>query len=350
MRALSRPHSRWLLVATLVTTACDLDALFSAGDPDGPSVVSDDSARAPRSRRRRRPRRSPFDEQAAPLPAPLAPAPSAPAEAPGSIVRGPYDPAGQVALGVALDRSPQDEYLLRRPQYVISYNRFRNAPNWAAWRLSAADLGSTGRTRRGFAPDPDLPDGAYRVLHTDYRASGYDRGHLCPSSHRTAHPDDNAATFVMSNVLPQVHEMNAGAWESLEAWQVSMARRGWDLYTYAGGLWPAVCATHRTPQGNPVDPSCPTVGERYEPAQRVAVPQSMWKVVVLVPAGRGLGGVTAETPAIAVDIPNDPGATGDWRGYQLTVDALEARTGYDFLTAVPPAVQAVIESRVPRLQ
>jgi len=266
------------------------------------------------------------------------------------VVRGDNDPSGQVALGLAVDASPQDEYLLRRPQYVISYNRFRNAPNWAAWRLSATDLGSTGRTRRGFAPDPDLPEGVYRVQHTDYRASGYDRGHLCPSSHRTAVPDDNAATFVMTNVLPQVHEMNAGAWESLEAWSVTMARRGWDLYTWAGGTWPAVCATHRAPQGNSVDPSCPTIGERDEVTARVAVPQSMWKVVVLVPAGQGLAGVTAQTPALAVDIPNDPDGIGDWRRFQISVDALEARTGYDFLTAVPPALQAAIESRVPEME
>lgn len=351
----------WLSLALL---GCDLDdwelpTLPGSTEAQSPTASESAPGEARPIRRRRR-RRNRAEQpappptqtaQTAPLPSmqplpPSQPAPQPPQHYPAPMPF-PVGATEQAALGLAVDASPQDEYILRRPQYVLSYNRFRNAPNWAAWRLRADDLGSTGRTRRSFAPDPDLPPGAYRVLHTDFRASGYDRGHLVPSSHRTAREEDNAATFVMSNVLPQVHEMNAGAWESLESWSVSMARQGWTLYTYAGGLWPATCATERAA---PLTEACPAIGERYDAAQRVAVPSSMWKVVVLLPPGAGPAAVDTSTPVVAVDIPNTPDATGDWRGYQLTVDALEARTGYDFLSAVPPGVQAVIESRIPSLR
>ncbi|MDY6897936.1 MAG: DNA/RNA non-specific endonuclease [Cyanobacteriota bacterium] len=35
--------------------------------------------------------------------------------------------------------------------------------------------------RDDFRPDSDLPNGCYAVRSTDYRGSGYDRGHLAPS-------------------------------------------------------------------------------------------------------------------------------------------------------------------------
>lgn len=255
----------------------------------------------------------------------------------------------QMPFGPAVDASPQDEMRLDRAQFVVSYNRFRNAPNWVAWRLSASDLGSTGRTRDGFAPDPQLPDGVYRPLQGDYRGSGFDRGHLCPSAHRTRTPADNAATFSMSNILPQRHDMNAGPWEALEAWAVDRARQGWDVYHYAGGLWPAVCATDRSPGGNFVDASCPSIGRSEDPARRIAVPASTWKVIVLTPAGSGAAGLSHDAHVIAVDMPNDGSATPDWRRYQVTVDALEQRTGYNFLAGVDEALQRTLESRLERL-
>lgn len=315
----------WLAALPLLLASCDVDAVLELLN----GVA--ESAKPP---------------QVAPSMVPVGPGGQAPPAMPGAPSMGGTVPSPQAALGAPVDRTGQDEMLLVKPQYVLSYNRFRNAPNWAAWRLTAADLGDTGRTRNGFAPDPQLPDGVYRVLQGDYRGSGYDRGHLVPSAQRTADPDDNAATFLTSNILPQRHDLNAGPWESLESWSVQMARRGWDLYTYAGGTYPPFCATDRAPQGNTPDPSCPSVGRSNDTARRVGVPSTTWKVIALLPRGAGLSAVSASTPVLAVDMPNDGSATPDWHRYILSVDALEQRTGYDFLSAVPPQVQAVVEARV----
>jgi endonuclease G len=38
--------------------------------------------------------------------------------------------------------------------------------------------------------------------------------------------------------------------------------------------------------------------------------------------------------------------TAPWRNFRVSVDAIEAATGEDFLSDVDPAVQAVIEARV----
>ena len=260
-----------------------------------------------------------------------------PVVAPGSSVH--------LALGAPVDGSPQDDLLLIKNQYVVSYNRFRNDPNWVAWRLTASDLGTVGRTQRTFSPDPQLPEGVYRVRHRDYAGGGYDHGHLCPSGQRTATFEDNAATFLTTNIVPQRHAINAGAWEALERWSVEKAREGWDLFIVAGGRWEAACATDRSPQGNVPTEACPSLGRSPDPARRVAIPVATWKVIVLVPQGRGLDAVTGATPVVAVEMPNEAGSGHDWRRYAVSVDELEARTGYDFLGLVGTALQQRLEAQ-----
>lgn len=49
------------------------------------------------------------------------------------------------------------DYLIARPQYVLSSNAEKRTPNWVCWQLKASDIGS--RARAPFQPDPDLPTG-----------------------------------------------------------------------------------------------------------------------------------------------------------------------------------------------
>ena len=318
-------RARWWAAPVLALAAgCDLDLIELPQLPALPELPS------------RRPSR-PTRPSMVPMPSPM------PTPSPGPIV--PPGRSVHLALGVPTDASPQDDLLLVKPQYVVSYNRFRNDPNWVAWRLTASDLGSVGRTQRTFSPDPQLPDGVYRVYHRDYAGGGYDHGHLCPSAQRTATFEDNAATFLTTNIVPQRHAINAGAWESLEQWSVERAREGWDLFVVAGGLWDRACATDLTPSGNVPSEACPTLGRSPDPTKRVAIPVATWTVIVMVPQGRGLDAVGPSTPVVAVEMPNEAGSGNDWRRYVVTVDALEARTGYDFLNLLSRELQARIEAQ-----
>ena len=56
--------------------------------------------------------------------------------------------------------------------------------------------------------------------------------------------------------------------------------------------------------------------------------------------------ITATTRVIAIDTPNDNALSTNWSTYRTSVDAIEAATGLDILSAVPAAVQQVIEARV----
>ncbi|MEP6595963.1 MAG: DNA/RNA non-specific endonuclease, partial [Ginsengibacter sp.] len=51
----------------------------------------------------------------------------------------------------------ENNYLLGRPAYTVSYSRERAIPNWVSWHLSTADLGGASRQNL-FIPDPLLPN------------------------------------------------------------------------------------------------------------------------------------------------------------------------------------------------
>jgi len=230
-----------------------------------------------------------------------------------------------VALGIPTDQDPSDDYLMDEGAFVVSYNPNRRAPNWVAWKLDAGDLGRAPRSD-DFRPDSRLPPSFYRVTPHDYAHSGYDRGHMCPSADRTATRASNALTFVMSNMLPQVHELNTGPWEKLEREERSCAERSHALYIVAGGVFAS---------------SSPTIGHG------VAVPRATFKIIVELDAGQTVSEVTRATHVVAVIMPNEVGvAAHDWGDYLTSVDRVEAETGYDFLSDISDPVELELESRV----
>ena len=70
-----------------------------------------------------------------------------------------------------------DNYLLDKPQYVLSYNNSKGTPNWVSWQLNKSWLGTTDR-QNNFRPDDTLPTDFVRITPTAYTGSGYDKGHI----------------------------------------------------------------------------------------------------------------------------------------------------------------------------
>src|SRR3954469_10708062 len=67
------------------------------------------------------------------------------------------------------DPRQREDYLLARPQYVLSYNAEKRTPNWVSWRLVKGDIGRAARAP--FEPDPDLPRNFARVTPHVYDGS-----------------------------------------------------------------------------------------------------------------------------------------------------------------------------------
>lgn len=237
-----------------------------------------------------------------------------------------YPPSGEGNLllgnpsGAGTD---PNNYLLTRPQYTLSYNRSNGEANWVSWHVDKSDLGPAKRGT--FHPDPLLPPD-WQIRPTDYRGSGYDRGHICPSGDRTSTRENNDATFNMSNMLPQAKALNEKVWKKLEDYERSLLKKN-EIYVIAGGSGTAG-----------------RIGQ-----DKVNVPAVCWKIIVVLPRGTGdLARITANTRVIAVSMPNrERDEIGDsrWADWITTVDQIEKTTGYDFLSAVPTEIQDALESQ-----
>ncbi len=90
-----------------------------------------------------------------------------------------------LALGAPKRAASDDDYLMIKPQYALSYNRQRNVANWVSWNLDASYFGPAPRHKGKFLSDTSLPAGDYRVQDRDYAGSGFDRGHMVRSEERT---------------------------------------------------------------------------------------------------------------------------------------------------------------------
>ncbi|WP_245447128.1 DNA/RNA non-specific endonuclease [Mucilaginibacter celer] len=228
------------------------------------------------------------------------------------------------------DLNTPDNYLIDRSYYISSYNKSRGCPNWVSWHIGKNDFGSADR-QNDFRADATLPAGWYHVDDTDYKNSGFDKGHNCPSADRTSTTAANSATFLMDNMMPQAPNNNQKTWEHLEAYCRDQVKAGMEVYVIAGSYGSGGYGRNgyfKTIAGG-----------------KVTVPSNIWKVVVIIPEGdHDLQRINTKTRVIAVNTPNDNIITPNWMNYTCTVRDIEKATGYDLLSALPKPVQDVVET------
>ncbi|HOI29010.1 MAG TPA: DNA/RNA non-specific endonuclease [Melioribacteraceae bacterium] len=231
-----------------------------------------------------------------------------------------------VAAGVPADQDSTDDFIIIRQQYVLSYNPVRNVPNWVSWNLDSSWFGDASRYKGSFIADTTLPDSFYRVRHSDYTGSGYDRGHMVRSEERTRNDEDNKSTFILSSVLPQRPDLNRGVWLDLEYFCEDLCKNEKKkLFIIAGGIFRS----------------------ENRIKEKIAVPDSCFKIIVVLNEGESVESVTDTTSVIAVVMPNVNGIRSvPWSNYVTTIRRIESSTGYDFLSNVSRSVQEIIEKRI----
>lgn len=192
-----------------------------------------------------------------------------------------------------------------------------HVPACVAYELTAAEArGTVPRTDQWLAderasgcPQPD-----------EYSGSGYDRGHMVPAADLKWSHDAMRESFYMTNICPQNHELNGGAWSVLEDKVRQWARSYGRVIVFTG---PIVL---------PADTL--TIGSSH-----VRVPSAFYKIVA---CGKG-----DSMRAAAFIYPNDatPNSPArELRDYAVTIDEVESLTGIDFFNAMPQDWQQHIES------
>ena len=156
----------------------------------------------------------------------------------------------------------------------------------------------------GDAPDPEDPglDPRWRSTNAHYLASGFDRGHCAPAADFKGHPEALAASFVLSNVAPQVGPgMNRDYWARFERFVKTLAtgaggggggeRSGSgdgerEVVVFTGPLY----LPRRVKPGRGAPPNAPRYEMRHpmlgDPPRLVAVPTHFYKVALVLEKGK----------------------------------------------------------------
>lgn len=110
-----------------------------------------------------------------------------------------------------------------------------------------------------------------RSLNSDYKGSGYDRGHLAAAGNHRSHQIHVDQTFYLTNMAPQVGVgFNRDSWNRLESHVRKLVRKNKNVYVCTGPLYlPRKEADGKT-------------YVKYEVigANSVAVPTHFYKIVV----------------------------------------------------------------------
>ena len=110
---------------------------------------------------------------------------------------------------------PSTDHCLMNRGFIVGYSYLFRQPAWTL-QLIDADSSTDNVDRRDvFRPDQRIPE-QFRTELSDYKNSGYDRGHMVSSADARESKVANSETFLLSNMTMQHPDLNRGKWKDLE--------------------------------------------------------------------------------------------------------------------------------------
>lgn len=210
---------------------------------------------------------------------------------------------------------PAQEMGLCRLGYALSHDPAHKVPDWVSYHLTVEKVAGTISRKDNFVADHELFEGERAEL-VDYKSSGYDRGHMAPAADMKWDSQAMDESFLLSNMAPQIGVgFNRGIWATLEQKIRDWAVERGELYVITGPVYDPV------PEG--------TIG-----SNKVSVPSHFYKIAF----------DPVRVEAVAYLLPHKKLRNNDLPNFITTVDAIEQKTGFDFLSALSDSVETVVES------
>ncbi len=206
----------------------------------------------------------------------------------------------------------KNDQIIRRRGYVLDYQEEYEQASWVVHLL----LNKKGNAKRAnnFQPDPMVK--TKTALPNDYTNTGYDRGHLAPAGDFNYDQELKDESFYMSNMSPQLHELNTGIWNNIEQKVRSWSKKRGDLVIVTGPV---------------LKKGLPTIGK----STKIAIPEYYYKLVY----------DPHKQEAIAFYIANKAFVNVVLQDFTTSIDDVEKKTGIDFFAKLPKSVQTNIEAQ-----
>lgn len=211
--------------------------------------------------------------------------------------------------------------VLYRGSYCMAHDGRTRSARWVLEYMTKESLtGHADRAGLRFKEDTAIPI-EFRALPRDYVEPVYDIGHLAASANYTTE-SLQAATFVLSNAVPQVADFNRGRWAELEAKVRNITRE-------SRCLWCVTAPIYATKDSNSV--TYKLIGK-----EQVAVPTHCGKAVL---RQRIDGSIELR----AWVLPNASGSK-ELPMYEVTTDEFERQSGLNVWSSLDEVMQSRLES------
>ena len=229
-----------------------------------------------------------------------------------------YQSTGDLSLlDVKLPEQLTNE-TVRYKYMTVYFNKDYRVPNCVAYELTstmtsmADSREAENRANYQFERDRNVngcPD------WWEYKESGYTRGHMAPAMDMRWNKTAMEQCFLMTNICPQLDEMNDGEWRHVEEAVHKWSRTADRLIIFTGPIF-----------SDDMD----RIGKHDD----IVVPERFFKVVYSPNHNRAIAFVMENKY-----MPNS------WTNYATTIDEVEQLTGYNFLSTLEDKVENVIESK-----
>ena len=216
------------------------------------------------------------------------------------------------------DLSPKPisgEQIINHFGYSLSYNEDHEQANWVFYELTDYEVSGIEKRKNHFRSDPKVETASASL--SDYRGSGYDRGHLAPAADMKWSVTTMSESFYMSNMSPQRPSFNRGIWKRLEEQVRLWALNNKSIYIVTGGV---------------LADELGKIG-----INGVSVPEYYYKVILdyTEPDIKGIGFI----------LPNQKGSQL-LKSYAVPIDEVEKVTGIDYFHLIPDQIENQLEKKI----
>ncbi|MFC2139674.1 DNA/RNA non-specific endonuclease [Bacteroidota bacterium] len=203
--------------------------------------------------------------------------------------------------------------IVEHTAYSFQYNEQHEQADWVAYTLINDMLNNEIERSDDFRVDTMVSTGSAEL--SDYRRSGYDRGHLAPAADMKITEETMSESFYMSNMSPQKPGFNRGVWKRLEE-QVRD--------------WASIYDTLYIVTGPVLEDELNTIGEN-----EVSIPNKYYKALLVYKMDI--------QSAIGFILENES-SSEELKSFAVTIDSVEKLTSIDFFEKLPDGFENQIES------
>ena len=213
--------------------------------------------------------------------------------------------------------------------YTHYYDTATYTSLWVAYPLSSSHMGPLSRPG-SWSYNPNISTSDQVNLCSSSYNDNYSRGHLIPNASRNGNKEMQLQTFYVTNSVPQIQDnFNGGIWQTLEAALQTVAKSE-TIYIVTGVAFAKEGETKTIKYTTAKDDT-----------KRVPVPNYFYKVVLKVTTNSS--GVVTSASTVGFWFENKAYSTTTYSNYTVTVDDIEAWTGFDFFPNLPDAVEVSAE-------